>query len=490
MLKRILDHRLFWLFALLLAAVSAFGFLITSAGEYGLGFPLDDAWIHQTYARNIVQLGEWSYLPGKTSGGSTSPLWTMLLALGNVLNLDEKAWAYFLGILGLFLMAYFGSQWFQKRCPNRASWHWLIVVVLILEWHLSWAAVSGMETLAVSLLILIVFMQLEIEANEVLLGALVGIGLWLRPGALTLILPIAIAGLGRYERDVRKWFRGMASVGLGLSLLIAPYLLLNSLVAGSIWPNTFYAKQEEYAILREAPLILRYFQQLVQPSIGVVIVLVPGVLLASFADVTKKLFIRIAPLMWVAGYLGTYALRLPVTYQHGRYAIPVIPILIVIGIDGLLSWTDFETANIARRIVSRAWLLLSLAILVSFWVIGASAYAKDVAIIETEMVRPAKWIAENTDGDALIAAHDIGALGYFGQRDILDLAGLVSPEVIPFIRDEAMLADYIDQQGANYLMTFPGWYPYLSTIGELVYQTDRHFSPQAGGENMAIYRWR
>ena len=46
-------------------------------------------------------------------------------------------------------------------------------------------------------------------------------------------------------------------------------------------------------------------------------------------------------------------------------------------------------------------------------------------------------MAHNTPPDALIAAHDIGAVGYFGQRRLLDLAGLVSPEVIPFIRDEA-----------------------------------------------------
>ncbi len=51
------------------------------------------------------------------------------------------------------------------------------------------------------------------------------------------------------------------------------------------------------------------------------------------------------------------------------------------------------------------------------------------------------WVHAHTDSADLIAAHDIGALGYFGGRPILDLAGLVNPEVIPFIRDQEKLPD-------------------------------------------------
>ena len=76
----------------------------------------------------------------------------------------------------------------------------------------------------------------------------------------------------------------------------------------------------------------------------------------------------------------------------------------------------------------------------------------DVAIIETEMVNTAKWISENTTEDAKIAAHDIGALGFFGNRAIIDLAGLISPEVIPFMDDEHQLAEFLIFENPDYLI--------------------------------------
>ncbi|HJW90394.1 MAG TPA: hypothetical protein VJ436_07110, partial [Anaerolineales bacterium] len=91
---------------------------------------------------------------------------------------------------------------------------------------------------------------------------------------------------------------------------------------------------------------------------------------------------------------------------------------------------------------------------------------------------------------ARVAAHDIGALGYFGQRDLLDLAGLVSPEVIPIIRDEAGLADLLDSRSVAYLVVFPDWYPRLVDRGTLVYSTRARFAPELGAQNMAVYRWQ
>ena len=126
----------------------------------------------------------------------------------------------------------------------------------------------------------------------------------------------------------------------------------------------------------------------------------------------------------------------------------------------------------------------------SFWIYGARAYATDVAVIETEMVRTARWIEENTKKNAVIAAHDIGALGYFAERKILDLAGLITPDVIPFIRNEGKLAKYLDKEKADYLVTFPSWYSELTDELIPVYQSEGEFAPRFGMDNMAVYEWK
>ena len=72
-------------------------YLVASASKLRLGFPLDDAWIHQTYARNLARLGEWSFIPGQPSAGSTAPLWTFALGLGHLLQRPPFAWTLALG---------------------------------------------------------------------------------------------------------------------------------------------------------------------------------------------------------------------------------------------------------------------------------------------------------------------------------------------------------------------------------------------------------
>ncbi len=63
--------------ALLVLAVlgSAAFYLGTANRTFRMGLPLDDSWIHQTYSRNLAERGEWAFIPGSPSAGSTAPLW-------------------------------------------------------------------------------------------------------------------------------------------------------------------------------------------------------------------------------------------------------------------------------------------------------------------------------------------------------------------------------------------------------------------------------
>lgn len=463
-------------------------YLYAAQREYGLGFPLDDAWIHQTYARNLVELGTWAFQPGPTSGGSTSPLWTMLLAVGAALGFGPRTWAFMMGGLLLFLTALLCREWLIRRLAD-PRWAWAAGVTVLLEWHLVWAGLSGMETILEAFLVVAVFVTLEARRmRPFLIGALIGLGLWIRPDSISLFLPVAWF-LAWDTVPLVERGRKLVVAGLGTAMLVAPYLAFNRFVGGEWWPTTFYAKQAEYAVLRQNPLASRLLGEFTQPMVGVGIVLLPGVLLVIWRALRQGELGRLAPVVWAAAFMTMYALRLPVVYQHGRYVIPIVPSVLVIGLEGVILSGRWIAGRPRWRFLSMAWPATAAGVLISFWVLGARAYSQDVSIIESEMVVSSRWIAAHTAPGAIIAAHDIGALGYFGGHPILDLAGLISPEVIPILRDEDSLARYINRSGADYLMTFPGWYPKLTQWAVPVFRTASPFSPAAGGENMVVYRW-
>jgi hypothetical protein len=478
-------------------AISCIGVILTVAfylwmswRTLGLGFPLDDAWIHQSYARNLVQRGEWAFLPGQPSAGSTSPLWAVLISIGHALGIDPKLWTYTLGAGCLLLLATLGSRWMIQRDPSSRTWAWFAAALIAVEWHLAWAAVSGMEVLVIGLAAIIVLDMLEKRSATWSIGVVIGVGVWLRPEALLLTLPVVWVLLLEERQRPRRLIGKVAGLLVGMGSLIIPYLCFNRVISGEWWPTTFYAKQAEYAILRQEPLLLRILEQFGAPLIGALALLLPGMVLGAVNALRRREWVKLAPHIWVGAHLGAYAWRLPLTYQHARYAIPVVPVMMVLGVQGLLGWIRLRAREPVRRVVSRAWLISIVIVTGGFWFLGARAYGQDVAIIESEMVASAHWISENTEMDAIVAAHDIGALGYFGDRDVLDLAGLVDAEVIPILRDEEALAEWLDTRQADYLMTFPGWYPQLTSRAEQVFSTEAPFSPAAGMENMTVFSWR
>lgn len=465
------------------------GYVAYSHYFFDTGFPLDDAWIHQTYARNLAEFSEWTFIPGKISGGSTSPLWTMLLIPAYIFNISPLIWSFFIGWLLLWLVGIASQALFEQYCPDQKRYSLWVGGCMALEWHLVWAAVSGMETLLISLLFLMAFLDNQnARYHWFLRGVLIGISGWVRPDGILLFFPTLLFIL-LWESTNRSRIKALAFCFMGIAILFIPYLGFNVYLAGDWWPNTFYAKQTEYAIMRETPFIMRYIKEFMLPLVGVGVLLLPGYILFLINMVKTKKWELIPPVLFFLGYIWLYAWRLPVTYQHGRYIIPVMPLFFIIGESGLATYIRISRYQLIYRVLFKSCVVSSAIVLLMFWFLGARSYAKDVGFIQSEMVSMAKWVEANTDPKALIAAHDIGALGFFGNRDIIDLAGLISPEVIPFIRDEFKIEQYLNDHQVQYLITFPGWYPYLSSLGEAIYQSNSSIAVDLGGENMVIYRW-
>jgi len=464
-------------------------YLITSHFTYTIGFPLDDSWIHQTYARNLAQHGEWSFRVGIPSAGSTAPLWSALLSIGFLLNLAPYIWSYFLGIVILFSLAVL-CEWAVRKLVKsyNQKFPW-VGIFIALEWHLAWAAMSGMETLLHGFIVTTVLILLMTNSRRYLtLGLLAGLSVWIRPDGLTLLAPIAFT-IFFTGQDMRSRLRAFFPVLIGFGSIFLFYLLFNLAIGGTPMPNTFYAKQAEYEDWTKISIITRLGQMSLQLFVSSSLVLLPGIISWVVKSIREKHWGSIAAILWCFGYLYLYTSRLPV-YQHGRYLMPAMPILFLFG---LLAFAEFDKSKTFGRyhwVGQTIWRGSIAMLALGFIIFGARTYSSDVAIIETEMVDSAKWIAENIPAGATIAAHDIGALGYFDEHPLIDLAGLITPEVIPFIRDEARLTNYLNENGADYLVVFPWFYPEIVPNLEIVFVTNSPFTLALGEQNMVVYLWK
>lgn len=505
---------------LVVSAVMVLLFVLFAVQMDEIGFPLDDSWIHQTYARNLGVYGEWAFLRGEASAASTAPLYTAMLAVGHAVGLSPYVWAHALGITALFAGAAVGARLARRLFPDTPYIGLGTGLLLATSWHLIWAAASGMETMLFMTLSLgvigLTWHELEPPPKRPLtpyflmrrgavmgfLGALLylsrpeGIGLVGLAGLMTLLSGV--------HEDRRHYFWWAGGVVLGFLLVVLPFSVINYAITDRILPSTASAKIAEQAPLRDAFIGERYISMLVPTMAGAQLLWLPfigvGVWLVwrSFSNFKRShAWLLMLPLVWAFAHLTLFVLRLPAPYQHGRYVMPILPPLLIFGYGGMYWVVDVAKEQMLSRVFSRVLALSAIIALPGFVYIGGTlGYGTDVRIINTEMVKTAKWLADNEDvvpPNDLLAVHDIGAVGYYAPREILDLAGLVSPEVVPIILDPEALMVLMCERDAKWLMVLPEQRPAEEDDPRLekVYSTDEPYIIDANGAgNMTIYRLR
>ncbi len=405
------------------ALIAVLFYLLVSAVIFRIGFPLDDTWIHLTYARNLAEHGEWAFRLGERSAGSTSPLWTFLLSIGFVFNLAPYIWTY---LLGWVLLTLLGIQ-----AENITRHAYIVFVVLS--------------------------MLISRSRNYLALGLMTGISIWVRPDGLTLLGPLLFTAL-LVEKDSKSRGEAVVKILISFGALFVPYLLFNLALSGNPMPNTFYAKQAEYrAYWLAIPFLSRVIGYIIPLIASPFLVLLPGAVIWIIKSVRMRNWATLGAILWFLGYIFIYLMRMP-PYQHARYVIPAFPILYLWGMLGMI---EFVLSPQAKKRIVFGWQVLLGATCIIFSYIAARQNAYDVYWIESEMVQTARWVQQNIPPDKLLAVHDIGALGYYVPNPMIDMAGLITPDVVPFIRDSAKLKDYLNLRSADYLIVFPGQYSKL-----------------------------
>lgn len=105
-----------------------------------------------------------------------------------------------------------------------------------------------------------------------------------------------------------------------------------------------------------------------------------------------------------------------------------------------------------------------------------------------------RWLAENTPGDSTVGFIEVGLVGYFSNRQIVDLLGLTTPGTESYLmrRDHAGLVEAYHPDYHIRNTNFDGW-GMNKTVHESIY-FKTHYKPVAeiphrGAEPIVIYRW-
>ena len=455
----------------------------------GPGFPLDDPWIHIQFARNLHDFGSFSYFRNEmVTAGSTSPLYTILLSLGFFFTSNEMLLSYILGIASFAAAGLFFVLLLRRLIPDRPVFTLAGLLVFLLEPRMEWAALSGMET---TLFIAGVLASLYFFAARAwrVLPVCLGVLLWIRPEALVLIALLGAGAVygalltkpphaeGSSRAAFRVLWRGSRiSIGL-LFVIVAAYFIMNYLLSGSLFPNTYAAKITYYG--SGSPDFPAKVYDFLTGGHMIVIALLAaiGALLAVRDCIRVR---RVEPFLlvcWIVLMFLAYWRNLPFLYQEGRYMMPVIPPLLVLGLLGASASGDFlqrrlfPNARLRRfPLVAVALVLIPIAQFIPAGGEMGSRYAEACRYISERQVKTARWLHDNLPRGAIVATHDIGAIGYYSGHRVIDIVGLVSPEMIPNLHNLDSLRAFLVRKHVTHLAVLRNWFEIVNV--DPLFQTD------------------
>ena len=473
---------------LLLALVVAglFGAHLTSELKQNRepGFPLDDAWIHLTFARNLARGWGFAYNQGEPVAGSTAPLWTFILAIFHVFTRSAAAMVTTAKLLGAAFL--FVASIFALRIAARitgSGWTGLAAGLAVATLGpLGWAMMSGMEvTLSVALTLAGIYYYLRFRSGwrSTLAWVLFGLAAWSRPESL-LLAPLAAldALLRRLALKQRPAFwRGFGA----WSIIVLAWLGFNHSLSGTPFPLTYLAKAGRTSLFSAiagrslpqlgklltggAPSYLTGFCTHVWHANPILCLLAAvGLVELVFSALRSRQEGGLLIPLVVLGYaplIGMVSPSYGAAFQNGRYignVTALATVVAIIGVACIWRWI--------RPRVPRLAMVLTLSTLALFNAVTVgAATVRNTARAESSInqmhVKLGQWLAVNTPTGATLACNDVGAIGYFSQRRIFDLSGLVTEEFVGYRQDREGFMSFFRRWRPDFLAIFPAAYPGL-----------------------------
>ncbi|MAT42509.1 MAG: hypothetical protein CL609_09225 [Anaerolineaceae bacterium] len=403
----------------------------------------DDPYITYRYAENLAAGRGLVFNIGERVLSTTTPFFALLLAALHNPYVSTHALA---NGLGAFSLAYGGFLlWLILRHQeaNYAAW----LSLLLFPIFPSVIKTISSETplyIFTGLLTIYLYQIRKFNWSAFFAGLIVLI----RPDGLILPGLLIIINLIQHRKIPFKY-------GLIVLFVNLPWLIFAWLYFGLPIPITLNVKQSQ-GVMQISQLFAPGFLDLIKQFLSQPIYWIHCLLFTVglvFLIVEKKIQNQIV-LFWVVLYFLAYTI-MGVTRYFWYYA-PLFPaIIILIGLG--LEWLKKISPKTYQKYFATSLMLFLFIFQLNVFFKSSQQFDKRVSIYKEIGI----WLNQYTDETDTIGLLEVGIIGYYADRTMIDFAGLIKPEVAKSMQANTTYQDTakwaVEKYHPNYLVLHEGF---------------------------------
>ena len=450
------------------------------------GFPLDDSWIHLTFAKNLGDYGTFGLNRNEPSCGATSPLWVLLLTFFYKITHHMIPFAWMLGSLFVFLTSLMIYRLAFLLTEDKIL-SFFAAVFSLMTGRFLWGGLSGME---VSLFAFLMAASIYVHERarrqnqiSLLSSVLFGLTSLARPEGYLLFL-FAFLQLFLENRPFFKKNTSRLFIYVCLYLIFSmPYIIYCLFLTARPFCSSYYSKMSFTWKLRFFDYLKGYSKVLFFDN-PILFIFLPLGFLELFK---RKQYLLTA---WLLGFPFIAAFKAPILIHHARYNMPFIPLYVLVSLVGF------------KRIITKKFIAIvfgAMALVVSMvgFIVWSQRFTTDAASIENQHVRVAFWLRQHVGKNEAVATNDIGAISYFSERRVVDLAGIINSDILKILRSRMsdqkrreFLRTYLLKRDVRYMAFYKEWFPWLVPDPALkkVFAATLKNNTIAGSDTMEVYK--
>lgn len=379
----------------------------------------DDPFITYRYANNLRAGLGFVYNPGEHVLSTTTPLFTLLLTLGSLLWSDMHRLAVLIGAISLAVGGLFLFDLAHSWKSPVAGW---VSLVLYPTFPLVVSTISSETPLYLALCL----GSFALYARRNFLGTAVmsALAILVRPDGMLVAVILAIDFLIEIRRPI-PWTAILTFMGI-----LAAWIVFAFIYFGSPIPVTLAAKQSQgdmaisQRFLEGFPAILQSYRSPLFILEAILAIIGVGVIIWR----NHRWFLLLA---WSVAYFGAYSF-LGVGRYFWYYA-PLVPGFVALvghGISLPTQLTFYQDQSKGRfRWISGVLVF----VLVTSLVVGNLKNLLEMRELGDNrfLIYQAvgEWLDQYTQPLDKIGALEVGIIGYYAHRPMVDFSGLIQPQV-------------------------------------------------------------